>query len=109
MMCQTLVAAQGVKDWKENRSTPNWQNKVLLRDILENMLIWQVGFGFLSKQHVMIHPWPEPKSLLKSGLGKTGSSVTSSNLNVWKPGPSDAETDTGIEALAEAVSDGVPW
>lgn len=27
----------------------------------------------------------------------------------WQPGPTDAETDHGIEALAEAVSDGAPW
>lgn len=48
MMCQTLLAAQGVKDWKENRSTPNWQDKVLLRDILENIDL-TCGFWFLTE------------------------------------------------------------
>ena len=29
--------------------------------------------------------------------------------HLWQPGAGDAETDNSIEALAEAVSDGVPW
>ncbi len=113
MMCQTLLAAQGGKQLK-GKPFDSQMAKQSVAESLGKYFDLTCGFSVRNNMlrsilHLEMVKFL-PKCLLEIlALQKGVITLIFKHEHVWQPGPGVAERDTGIEALAEAVSDGVPW